>query len=181
MQVSVHNPENQGYLIAYKDSSLIVSSAKWVSLWGLADFLSFSDPTAETLRRCIYFIYWNFFLVVWRSDRSLINPDILTSPSEAWSVCRLPSHRVFVFRVRHSPFSGSLSGFCCSISLSWPPVTLSSDLLPLTSAGGEGDVTLSLVSSGVLFSGVAAWRQFFNLPVLQFGLIKDENCVLLVF
>ncbi|XP_007565274.1 wings apart-like protein homolog [Poecilia formosa] len=26
--VSVHNPENQGYLIAYKDSSLIVSSAK---------------------------------------------------------------------------------------------------------------------------------------------------------
>lgn len=30
MQVTVHNPENQGYLIAYKDSSLIVSSAKWV-------------------------------------------------------------------------------------------------------------------------------------------------------
>ncbi|KAM6951066.1 wings apart-like protein homolog [Aplochiton taeniatus] len=29
--VTVHNPENQGYLIAYKDSSLIVSSAKALS------------------------------------------------------------------------------------------------------------------------------------------------------
>lgn len=27
-QVTVQNPENQGYLIAYKDSQLIVSSAK---------------------------------------------------------------------------------------------------------------------------------------------------------
>lgn len=27
-QVTVHNPENQSYLIAYKDSSLIISSAK---------------------------------------------------------------------------------------------------------------------------------------------------------
>lgn len=27
-QVTVHNPENQSYLIAYKDSQLIVSSAK---------------------------------------------------------------------------------------------------------------------------------------------------------
>ncbi|XP_074477182.1 wings apart-like protein homolog isoform X2 [Sebastes fasciatus] len=29
--VTVHNPENQGYLIAYKDSSLIISSAKGLS------------------------------------------------------------------------------------------------------------------------------------------------------
>lgn len=28
-QVTVQNPENQGYLIAYKDSQLIVSSARW--------------------------------------------------------------------------------------------------------------------------------------------------------
>lgn len=31
LQVTVQNPENQGYLIAYKDSQLIVSSARWAA------------------------------------------------------------------------------------------------------------------------------------------------------
>lgn len=40
MQVTVHNPENQSYLIAYKDSSLIISSAKWVNFQFIINLIS---------------------------------------------------------------------------------------------------------------------------------------------
>ena len=70
--MTVQNPENQGYLIAYKDSQLIVSSARWApdtarghywldtdTYWG-TDYYnnsSLSLPVICLLQYCTHRIY----------------------------------------------------------------------------------------------------------------------------
>lgn len=53
LQVTVHNPENQSYLIAYKDSSLIVSSAKWVKTHKLPT----ADDCCVDFNACLFTCY----------------------------------------------------------------------------------------------------------------------------